>query len=101
MGELPGRGARQQPATRGKLHEISGKARSTEGPQSHETPSPAPAAMKVLLLIPISAAALVVCKLVGFVNWSWPWVLSPLWSSFLLFTAGVFFLALYINTDRD
>ena len=29
--------------------------------------------------------AFVVLKLCGVINWSWWWVLSPLWISFLLF----------------
>lgn len=28
--------------------------------------------------------AFIVLKLTGFINWSWWWVLSPLWISFLL-----------------
>jgi len=27
----------------------------------------------------------VVLKLTGFINWSWLWVLSPLWIGFLIF----------------
>lgn len=29
--------------------------------------------------------AFIVLKLVGVINWSWIWVLSPLWISFALF----------------
>lgn len=31
-------------------------------------------------------------KLVGIINWSWLWVLSPIWISFVLFVF-VFFIA--------
>ena len=31
----------------------------------------------------------VVLKLVGVINWSWWWVLSPLWISFALFLVAV------------
>jgi len=34
----------------------------------------------------------IVLKLVGIINWSWLWVLSPIWISFVLFVF-VFFVA--------
>lgn len=34
----------------------------------------------------------IVLKLVGIINWSWLWVLSPIWISFVLFVF-VFFIA--------
>jgi len=34
----------------------------------------------------------IVLKLVGIINWSWLWVLSPIWISFVLFVL-VFFIA--------
>lgn len=30
------------------------------------------------------AIAFIVLKLTGFINWSWWWVLSPLWIGFLI-----------------
>lgn len=35
----------------------------------------------------------IVLKLVGIINWSWLWVLSPIWISFVLFVF-VFFIAM-------
>lgn len=35
----------------------------------------------------------IVLKLTGFINWSWWWVLSPIWISILVFIA---FLALFL-----
>lgn len=34
----------------------------------------------------------IVLKLVGIINWSWLWVLSPIWISFVL-SVLVFFIA--------
>lgn len=36
----------------------------------------------------------IVLKLVGIINWSWLWVLSPIWISFVLFVL-VFFIAVF------
>lgn len=33
--------------------------------------------------------AFIVLKLTNVIKWSWLWVLSPLWISFLLFIAGL------------
>ena len=37
------------------------------------------------LLSTVLTIVFVVLKLVGVINWSWIWVLAPLWISFLLF----------------
>lgn len=34
----------------------------------------------------------IILKLTGYIDWSWLWVLSPLWISFLLAVAVVLFL---------
>jgi len=36
----------------------------------------------------------IVLKLIGVISWSWLWVLSPLWISFLLFVVILIFVAL-------
>lgn len=37
------------------------------------------------------AIVFITLKLIGYINWSWWWVLSPLWLPFsVLFSAGVF-----------
>lgn len=46
---------------------------------------------KILTLI------FVVLKFLNLISWSWVWVLSPLWISFLLFTV-IFVLAALVQT---
>lgn len=36
------------------------------------------------LLIPLLQVALIVLKFTGHITWSWLWVLSPLWGSFVV-----------------
>lgn len=36
----------------------------------------------------------IVLKLTHYINWSWIWVLSPLWISFAIFITGFFLLIL-------
>lgn len=38
--------------------------------------------------------AFIVLKLCNVINWSWIWVLSPLWIEFALFLAGLFILSI-------
>lgn len=40
----------------------------------------------------ILGVVFIILKLVGIINWSWLWVLSPIWISFVLFVF-VFFVA--------
>ena len=42
----------------------------------------------------------VVLKLVGVINWSWLWVLSPTWISFGLWLIIVVIYAIYIAHDN-
>lgn len=46
-------------------------------------------------LIPVGFLTLVfvILKLTNQITWSWLWVLSPLWISFLLFLVGLLFIA--------
>ena len=37
----------------------------------------------------------IVLKLLGYISWSWWWVLSPIWISFLL-TLGILFVVLIL-----
>lgn len=42
----------------------------------------------------------IVLKLTGYINWSWWWVLSPIWISVavsLLVVAGVFLVAFFLG----
>lgn len=41
--------------------------------------------------------ALLVCKLAGLIDWSWWWVSSPLWLSFLLYTLAVVAAIIYYS----
>lgn len=45
-------------------------------------------------IIDLLLVAFVVLKLVGVINWSWWWVLSPIWIMFGV--AGLVFVAIYI-----
>jgi hypothetical protein len=40
----------------------------------------------------------IVLKLTGYINWSWLWVLSPLWISFLIF--ALVFTVIYLFIGR-
>ena len=40
----------------------------------------------------------VVLKLVGVVDWSWWWVFSPLWISFLISIVLVIILSIFVGT---
>ena len=43
----------------------------------------------------------IVLKLTNVIQWSWMWVLSPLWISFILFLLGIILLfILAIASDR-
>lgn len=44
--------------------------------------------------------AFIVLKLCGVISWSWVWVLSPIWISFLL-SAAIIFIALVIAQLTD
>jgi len=39
----------------------------------------------------------IVLKLVGIINWSWLWVLSPIWISFVLFVFVFFIVVVWFN----
>jgi len=39
----------------------------------------------------------IVLKLVGIINWSWLWVLSPIWISFVLFVFVFFIAVVWFN----
>ncbi len=39
----------------------------------------------------------IVLKLVGIINWSWLWVLSPIWISFVLFVFVFFIAVIWFN----
>ena len=41
----------------------------------------------------------IVLKLVGVINWSWLWVLSPLWISFILTVLIIIGVAIYVVYD--
>lgn len=41
------------------------------------------------------AIVFITLKLCGVINWSWWWVLAPLWGSFLFF-AAIFFICIVI-----
>lgn len=49
-------------------------------------------------VIPIlmATALLVVIKLAGVIDWSWAWVLSPLWLPPVFFASGLLLIALGI-----
>jgi len=37
------------------------------------------------------AITFIVLKIIGYINWSWIWVLSPLWAGAVLFIATIIF----------
>ena len=39
--------------------------------------------------------AFIVLKLLGFIQWSWLWVLSPIWIPIVLFIVGFFIFLLF------
>jgi hypothetical protein len=41
--------------------------------------------------------AFIVLKLIGFINWSWWWVLSPLWLPTAVFILGVLIFILWVK----
>lgn len=43
----------------------------------------------------------IVLKLVGVINWSWLWVLSPLWISLILWVIVVVGRAIYVAHEED
>lgn len=43
----------------------------------------------------------IVLKLTGVISWSWVWVLSPLWISFVLWVFVVFILGLIMSGAYD
>jgi fatty acid desaturase len=53
---------------------------------------------KGLGLVSVLTIVFVVLKLVGVINWSWLWVLSPIWIDLLLFV--VIFCVLYALSER-
>lgn len=44
-----------------------------------------------LAILKIGQTILIVLKLIGVIQYSWFWVLSPLWG-FIVFTGSIFFL---------
>ena len=56
--------------------------------------------MKLLSVLGIAGLAPIVCKLFGFVTWSWVWVLSPIWILLILaacFGAFIFVMSWIVN----
>lgn len=45
--------------------------------------------------------AFIVLKLVGVINWSWVWVLSPIWISASVFLIIVIVATILINGKRE
>ena len=66
---------------------------------------------KTTLVFPISftsalTIAFIVLKLCNVINWSWIWILSPLWIGYALFLVGLFILfiismiVIWLNTGK-
>lgn len=41
----------------------------------------------------------VVLKLTNLINWSWWWVLSPLWMTIILCVIGAIFVGIYLGVE--
>jgi fatty acid desaturase len=54
---------------------------------------------KGLGLVSVLTIVFVVLKLVGVINWSWFWVLSPIWIDILIFV--VIFCVLYAWSEHE
>jgi fatty acid desaturase len=54
---------------------------------------------KGLGLVSVLTIVFVVLKLVGVINWSWFWVLSPIWIDILIFV--VIFVILYAYSEHE
>ena len=54
---------------------------------------------KGLGLVSVLTIVFVVLKLVGVINWSWLWVLSPIWIDLLIFV--VIFCVLYAWSEHE
>jgi hypothetical protein len=48
-------------------------------------------------VLPLALPALIVLKLTGVINWSWWWVLSPMWISGILLVLVVFALLISLH----
>ena len=51
-------------------------------------------------LVTILTAAFIVLKITGVINWSWWWVLSPIWISVLIVVAALVITALILLIKR-
>jgi hypothetical protein len=46
-------------------------------------------------LVGALTVAFIICKAIGLINWSWLWILSPIWIAFLLTVLVVLFGKLF------
>ena len=52
-----------------------------------------------IAFVPVLTLIFVVLKLVGVLSWSWVWVLSPMWITYVLFLLLVFLVFITSRLD--
>ena len=54
----------------------------------------------IFIVFTIIQVSLLIIKLLNIVNWSWLWILAPLWMPYVLFVFGASVVIIYVLIDN-